>query len=176
MLKKLSASLDSFLLVYWVLQPITWATLGVMMVAGGGVVMYVNERHKEKDELRKKNSTKSVGKADLGGPFDLIDHNNQRRTDKDYIGKWLMIYFGFTFCPDICPDELDKLTRVLNRLGKPLCILQLLYKMLIDNREFNHVHVTLAVCTCNLQSHIQPRAGQRITEKYLAVNRVTERV
>jgi len=94
-----------------------------MTVIGGGVLFYVNEKRKEKEELRKKNSTKSVGKADLGGPFHLTDHNGKEHTDKDYIGKWLMIYFGFTFCPDICPDELEKLSAVLNRLGKNFYIM-----------------------------------------------------
>ena len=71
---------------------------------------YVNEQRKQTEEARKKSSTKSVGTPDLGGPFHLTDHDSKECTDKDYIGKWLMIYFGFTFCPDICPDELDKLT------------------------------------------------------------------
>lgn len=89
-----------------------------MIVAGGGLVVYVNSTRKEQEELKKKNTTKSVGRPDLGGPFQLTDHNGKECTDKDYIGKWLMVYFGFTFCPDICPDELDKLTAVLNKLGK----------------------------------------------------------
>ena len=82
------------------------------------MVWYVNEQRKQKEEARKKSSTKSVGTPDLGGPFHLTDHDGKECTDKDYIGKWLIIYFGFTFCPDICPDELDKLTVALNRLGK----------------------------------------------------------
>ena len=91
-----------------------------MIVAGGGLVVYVNSTRKEQEELKKKNTTKSVGKPDLGGPFQLTDHNGKECSDKDYVGKWLMVYFGFTFCPDICPDELDKLTAVLNKLGKTL--------------------------------------------------------
>ena len=107
--------LESILLGF---QPVTWATLAIMIVAGGGLVVYVNSTRKEQEELKKKNTTKSVGKPDLGGPFQLTDHNGKECSDKDYIGKWLMVYFGFTFCPDICPDELDKLTAVLNKLGK----------------------------------------------------------
>ena len=81
---------------------------------------YVNEQRKQTEEARKKSSTKSVGTPDLGGLFHLTDHDSKECTDKDYIGKWLMIYFGFTFCPDICPDELDKLTVALHRLGKAI--------------------------------------------------------
>ncbi len=39
----------------------------------------------------------------VGGPFDLIDHTGQRRTDADFRGKLVVIYFGYTHCPDVCP-------------------------------------------------------------------------
>ena len=67
--------------------------------------------------VAEKERTKSLGKAALGGPFSLIDHNGVRRTDKDYLGQWVLLYFGFTFCPDICPDELEKMAKVINKLG-----------------------------------------------------------
>ena len=55
----------------------------------------------------------------MGGPFSLTDqHNGQPKTDKDYLGQWVLLYFGFTFCPDICPDELEKMSLVISELGK----------------------------------------------------------
>lgn len=65
-----------------------------------------------------KQRTRSLGKASLGGPFDLMDHNGEKKTDKDFLGQWLVIYFGFTFCPDICPDELQKLAKVVDTIGE----------------------------------------------------------
>lgn len=65
-----------------------------------------------------KERTKSHGRAALGGPFSLVDHNGQRKTDKDFLGQWILIYFGFTFCPDICPDELEKMATVVSNLGQ----------------------------------------------------------
>ena len=65
-----------------------------------------------------KERTRSLGKAALGGPFSLTDHNGQPKTDKDYLGQWVLLYFGFTFCPDICPDELEKMSLVISELGK----------------------------------------------------------
>lgn len=52
------------------------------------------------------------------GGFDLLDHTGRRRTKADFLGSWVLLYFGFTHCPDICPDELDKMSAVVAALDK----------------------------------------------------------
>lgn len=41
----------------------------------------------------------------------------QMRKSEDFKGKWMLIYFGFTYCPDICPNELMRMTEIIERLG-----------------------------------------------------------
>ena len=53
----------------------------------------------------------------IGGPFALIDHNGKPRTNEDFRGKLLLIYFGFTYCPDVCPTDLQNIGLALDQLG-----------------------------------------------------------
>jgi protein SCO1/2 len=53
----------------------------------------------------------------IGGHFELIDFNGKPFTDKDLKGKYSLIYFGYTYCPDVCPTELQTMTAALEQLG-----------------------------------------------------------
>jgi protein SCO1 len=57
------------------------------------------------------------GKASIGGPFQLTDHTGKRVTDQDYKGRYLLVFFGYTFCPDICPSGLQVIATALDQLG-----------------------------------------------------------
>ena len=59
----------------------------------------------------------TAGKVAIGGPFSLVDSTGQRRTEKDFAGKPMLVFFGFTNCPDVCPSGLQTLTVALNELG-----------------------------------------------------------
>ncbi len=61
---------------------------------------------------------RSTGKALIGGAFSLTAHTGQRMSDKDFRGKYMLVYFGYTFCPDICPAELQVMSAALDTLGK----------------------------------------------------------
>ncbi len=47
--------------------------------------------------------------ARIGGPFALTDQNGRLRTDRDFVGKYRIMYFGYTFCPDVCPVDVARL-------------------------------------------------------------------
>src|SRR5436190_639602 len=59
----------------------------------------------------------STGKALIGGPFTLTDHNGKRVSEKTYAGKYLLVLFGYTYCPDVCPSELQVMSAALDQLG-----------------------------------------------------------
>jgi cytochrome oxidase Cu insertion factor (SCO1/SenC/PrrC family) len=53
----------------------------------------------------------------VGGPFSLVDEHGQPVTDQTYRGRWMLVYFGYTFCPDVCPTELQTIAAALDKLG-----------------------------------------------------------
>ncbi len=74
----------------------------------------------------------------IGGPFSLVTHEGQPVTDADFRGKYMLIYFGYTYCPDVCPMELAKITRALDILEErsiPLTRLQPLFITVDPERD-----------------------------------------
>ena len=55
-------------------------------------------------------------KALIGGPFNLIDHNGQPVSEKSYQGKLMLVYFGYSFCPDVCPGDLQVISNAMDIL------------------------------------------------------------
>ena len=59
----------------------------------------------------------SSGQADIGGPFQLVDHDGRPVDQTMLQGKWSLVFFGFTYCPDFCPTTLQALEATRQRLG-----------------------------------------------------------
>lgn len=57
------------------------------------------------------------GRAMIGGPFSLTSGDGKTVSDRDFRGKYMLIYFGYTFCPDVCPTSLNTMAEALDRLG-----------------------------------------------------------
>jgi protein SCO1/2 len=57
------------------------------------------------------------GRGTVGGPFTLTDQMGRKRSDLEFRGKLMIVYFGYTFCPDVCPADLMAITQALDALG-----------------------------------------------------------
>ena len=55
--------------------------------------------------------------AGIGGPFKLVNGDGRTVTDRDFRGKYMLVYFGYTFCPDVCPTTLNEVAGALDQLG-----------------------------------------------------------
>lgn len=62
-------------------------------------------------------SREIAGVPRVGGPFSLVDHRGRQVTEKDFLGKPSLVFFGFTHCPDVCPTTLFDLTKRMKALG-----------------------------------------------------------
>jgi protein SCO1/2 len=60
---------------------------------------------------------KVMGQALVGGPFTLTDHTGKRVSDQHFRGRFMLVFFGFTFCPDVCPTALQVASEALSMLG-----------------------------------------------------------
>jgi len=95
-------------------QPVVWYGLLGLAVVGGLFVTYFWQKKKKIHEAYK---IKSAGTAKIGGNWSLVDHNGHPCSNASFSGQYMLIYFGFTFCPDICPEELRKMAIVLDHLN-----------------------------------------------------------
>lgn len=71
----------------------------------------------------------------IGGPFTLVDHHGKSVTERDYLGKPTLIFFGFTNCPDVCPTTLSELTTRLQELGPEAHRLNVLFITVDPERD-----------------------------------------
>jgi protein SCO1/2 len=75
------------------------------------------------------------GTAAIGGPFTLLATNGKTVSDQTYRGKWLLIYFGYTYCPDACPTALNNISVALEKLGPNAGKLQPLFVTVDPRRD-----------------------------------------
>lgn len=127
--------------------PVTYTSLALMAFIGGGVLIYYNTQKEEKLKKVASNVT-TVGKAALGGPFILVDADGTPVSDAHYRGKFLLLYFGFTHCPDICPSELVKIGKIMDALGQRVFLFKLpnSYSVLFREEKMHSFETNLYQC------------------------------
>ena len=87
---------------------VLYATIGVLLAAlllGAGGLMWLGGSNA---------GSSGIG---IGGPFTLQDSSGKPVTDRDFRGRYMLVYFGYTFCPDVCPTTLSSVADALDKLG-----------------------------------------------------------
>jgi cytochrome oxidase Cu insertion factor (SCO1/SenC/PrrC family) len=88
-----------------------WAGVAVLLLATGGALVMRALTPPQEAKMT------SVGEANIRSVFSLTDHTGRAVTEADYAGRWQLVFFGFTHCPDICPTTLAYMASVLDLLG-----------------------------------------------------------
>jgi protein SCO1/2 len=102
------------------------ATMGLLLailLVGAGGFMWLSS------------SGGGAGGLGIGGPFTLQGGNGQQVTDKDYRGKYMLVYFGYTFCPDVCPTTLNAVADALDKMGPAAVRIQPLFITVDPKRD-----------------------------------------
>jgi len=71
----------------------------------------------------------------IGGPFVLEDSNGKQVTDRAFLGEYMLVYFGYTYCPDVCPTTLNDVADALDRLGPEAAKLQPIFITVDPKRD-----------------------------------------
>lgn len=86
---------------------------GVVLGAVAAIAVFPEARQR----LFPQSGSTTSGKALIGGPFTLMDATGKTVTDQDYRGRYMLVFFGFTGCPDICPAGLQLISAALDKVG-----------------------------------------------------------
>src|SRR5438105_1308802 len=88
------------------------AVLGGLVILGAGVLLAMLQRDAPRG------AAGTLLASAIGGPFRLVDQSGKTVTDADLKGKWSLVYFGYTHCPDACPTALNAIAIALDQLGQ----------------------------------------------------------
>jgi len=89
-----------------------YALIALLLAGVGGVLWWRGEAPKLSDI-----GMALPGGVTMGGPFTLVNTAGETVTEASFRGRWMVVYFGYTFCPDVCPTELQTISAALDKLG-----------------------------------------------------------
>lgn len=93
------------------------ALLLMASLFGGGALFCNGAAAEEQPSAAQMMDDLMYGRGTVGGPFTLTDHAGRKRSDSEFRGKLMIVYFGYTYCPDVCPADLMAITQALDALG-----------------------------------------------------------
>ncbi len=106
-----------------------------------------------------------TGEARVGGPFTMVNHRGEPVTEQTFMGKPMLLVFGFTFCPDICPTELQITAEALQLLGPKGAVIQSLFVTVDPERDTPEV---LAAYVANFSPNLLGLTGSPAQVKAIA--------
>lgn len=107
----------------------------VAVVGAQVTVRMMNDAAAPPTAEEKARTAQDVARDVVTGEFSLIDHHGSAVTDEDYRGSWLLIFFGYTYCPDVCPTSLGVVSLVMDELGKDAAKVQPLFITVDPERD-----------------------------------------
>ncbi len=94
-----------------------WIRYGLFLLVAFALGLSLHLALQQMQQPAEVRTAQGTGKALIGGPFELISHEGETVTQRRFSGKHMLVFFGFTHCPDICPAKLNAISVALDRLG-----------------------------------------------------------
>src|SRR3546814_3561590 len=102
------------------------ASVAALVIAGGIVAYQIRTERV---------SGADAGYSMIGGPFELVDQNGRTVTRDSFAGRYVLMSFGFTYCPDVCPTELSQMATTMDLLGEDAQKLQPVFVTIDPERD-----------------------------------------
>lgn len=99
---------------------VLFGLLAISILAGYGMYAWQAKWHVAQARQYERQSLLNAGAGEtegVGGSFTLVNQDGKTVTEKDFAGKYLLVTFGFTYCPDVCPTKLQDMSLTLDELG-----------------------------------------------------------
>jgi protein SCO1/2 len=94
-----------------------WTPLLIAPLLASSLALAADEQPSDRFTAAEMMDDLMYGRGTVGGPFTLTDQAGRKRSDGEFRGKLMIVYFGYTFCPDVCPADLMAITQALDELG-----------------------------------------------------------
>ena len=107
-------------------RKVLWALVGIAALALGWLLLGSDYRA---------DSARSEADPAFVAEFELTDHQGMIRTEDDFAGRWMLIFFGFTNCPDVCPTTLSEVAAVMEGLGADAAKVQPIFITIDPERD-----------------------------------------
>lgn len=117
------------------LKAIRIVLYGLVAVALGWYVYLLQQNEKKVAAKSTQKQFVAMPKQKLGGLFELTSHTGERVHNKDFLGQYQLVYFGYTHCPDICPTELFTITTAVEELEKKKIQVQPIFVTIDPERD-----------------------------------------